>query len=349
MKKAVLFIFLSFTIASYGHQDKYYEYKYDQVTVMINTGFYFEEINNVKIIGQYAAMLCKELDYNEPVALYFEHDYTHELEGKNFEFLSYGLDYLVFDRKNNYIVKGDDPRIENKIDKISISQYGYHFTISETLNFLLHGIENKDDIKSLTVKENIQGFYSGLKILSLKQSVIKKVKAKENSIVKKILKEKVYINPTDDIPEHMKYDLDVSYYSQYNKYTLFDGSNFGDEIKDIDTVEQIMFIDVDISSFYPNMIVLESNEILHFYAGSKGNVGYPYLGEVNYKNLHTKIIGKHKYLSEMRLSSFTNDFMLIEFMDLDGYANDYKLVFLLNEGKLVTDLVSFLNSHKTKN
>ena len=334
---------------SNAHQDKYYEYKYDQVTVMIKTGFYFEEINNVKIIGQYAAMLCKELNYKEPVALYFNHDYTYELEGKNFEFLSYGLDYLVFDRKNNFIAKGDDPRIEDKTDKISISQYGYHFTISETLNLLLHGIENKYDIKSLTVKENIQGFYSGLKTLSLKQSVIKKAKAKENSIVKKILQEKVYINPTDDIPEHMRYPLDISYYSQNDTYTLFGGSNFGGELKDIDTVEQIVFIDVDSGNIIPHMIVLESNELLHFYTGKGQKTHYPNLGEINYKNLDTKIIGPYEYINDVKLTHFTENSILIEFSSLFGYANDYKLVFLLKEGKLVTDLVPFLDSYKTKN
>nr|WP_169934214.1 hypothetical protein [Nonlabens sp. Ci31] len=49
MKKFVFFILLLSFFNTYGHQDKYYEYSYDNVTVMIKTGHYFEEVNNVKI------------------------------------------------------------------------------------------------------------------------------------------------------------------------------------------------------------------------------------------------------------------------------------------------------------
>jgi hypothetical protein len=101
------------------------------------------------------------------------------------------------------------------------------------------------------------------------------------------------------------------------------------------------------NDFPPHMVIVESNEIIHFYAGKGENMYYPYIGEVNYKNLMINI-EPHEYIEGVKLSPFTRDTMLIEFIDAFGVHNDYKFIFLLNEGKLITDLIPFLNSHKTK-
>jgi hypothetical protein len=84
------------------------------------------------------------MNYTDEVSLYFGHDVSQVFKGQSFEFASYGLDYLVFDRINNRIVKAVDHNLEKKIDKITIKQFSYHFTISETLNILLYSIINTE-------------------------------------------------------------------------------------------------------------------------------------------------------------------------------------------------------------
>jgi len=90
MKKLTTIILTFIPIIMWAHQDRYYTYEYDNVTVRFKTGFFFEEINNAKIIGQYAAFLSDSMDYDKPILLDFIHDYGHSYQGKTFSFLGYG-------------------------------------------------------------------------------------------------------------------------------------------------------------------------------------------------------------------------------------------------------------------
>ena len=60
-----LYFLLSFLpLLCYSHEDAYHLVEYGNVTVRFKTGHYYEEVENAKIIGQYALiqrlMCCDE-------------------------------------------------------------------------------------------------------------------------------------------------------------------------------------------------------------------------------------------------------------------------------------------------
>jgi len=77
--KKVLFILLisSYSIQStLAHQDFWITKEFGNVKTRIKTGYFYEEIQNVEIIGELARILCEKLNYKEPVLLDFNHFYV---------------------------------------------------------------------------------------------------------------------------------------------------------------------------------------------------------------------------------------------------------------------------------
>lgn len=68
----MLLLLLLSTKAS-AHQDFYVIKEFGNIKTRIKTGFQYEEIKKVEIIGKLAEFLAKELNYNEPILLDFNH------------------------------------------------------------------------------------------------------------------------------------------------------------------------------------------------------------------------------------------------------------------------------------
>ncbi len=84
MLKRMLFLIL-LLIKPYSvlaHQDSEYIYTFHNVTVRVTSSYLNEEINNAKIIGKYASILSKKLQYKKPIILDFIHDYGNTYNGK---------------------------------------------------------------------------------------------------------------------------------------------------------------------------------------------------------------------------------------------------------------------------
>lgn len=74
--KLILIFILFSTAKAFAHQDFWMTKTFGNVKVRIKTGFRYEEINKVWIIGELAQNLCNELKYKDTVFLDFNHAYT---------------------------------------------------------------------------------------------------------------------------------------------------------------------------------------------------------------------------------------------------------------------------------
>ena len=328
----ILLIFL-FTKA-YPHLDTFYKYKYDNVTVIIKTGYKCEEINNVKIIGQYASILCKEYQFNNDVFLYFDHDYMPENDSLNPTFLSFRDDYIykIVGLEINDLVKPDSVYMNNKA-KIVIQQYGFHYSIKETLELLRFGVQNLDFIKNYQKEiENIRSY----KIKSIDNQIIDSIKIQNSTSVQNILENKVYFSQKTEVKDPHR--LSVSYFSQNGKYILFDNND-----KIIDTLDQIIILKY-ISDLVEYIVVLESSKVLKVYSKSIID-GKDYLKSIDH---NPKIIRYDNGIEDLKLSILNWDSLLIEVYDFYGVYNGMKFIFLRKEDILITDLMQFINNHKHK-
>ena len=162
MKKLIFLALIILPLTSWGHSDRDYIYQYENVTVRFRTGSLFEEIQNAKIIGQYAALLCKKRSYDKPVFLDFIHDYGHYYRGKNHSFITIGsgsydwisfyqpeydsiMDQTVYQSIPLSDTINNSKNIEREItemkpvkagEKIIVRQFGFHFTIDLILRVI---------------------------------------------------------------------------------------------------------------------------------------------------------------------------------------------------------------------
>ncbi len=334
MRTLLIILLLFLFTKAFPHQDTYYKYKFDNVTVIIKTGYHCEEINNANIIGQYASILCKEFQFKNDVFLYFDHDYMPENDSLNPTFLSFINDYIyeIIGLKNNELVKSDSVYMNNKA-KIVVQQLGFHYSINETLELLRFGVQNLDFIENYQKEiENIQSY----KIKSIDNQIIDSIKIQNSTSVQDILENKVYFSQKTEVKDRQR--LSVSYFSQNGKYILFDNND-----KIIDTLDQIIILKY-ISDLIDYIVVLESSEVLKVYSKNIIN-GQDYLKSIDH---NPKIIRYDHGIKDLKLSILDWDSLLIEVYDLYGVYNGMKIIFLRKEDILITDLMEFINSHKLK-
>ena len=313
MKKNILILLLLISITSFSSESRYFEYKYANVTVVIETSGYVDEVNNVKIIGQYAEMISNELKYSKPIHLIFNHDYTYTLKGKKYISISFEQNKAEGNLKHNSLKR----KSSNEV--LTISQFGNNFSIKETLKLINFGIK-----KINTIKENIQ---------SVRREVIDSVRLSKSLIVSKIVERKVYVLPNEKKTDEKNFS--VTYFSQNGKYILIDNRN-----RIIDTLEQITFCN-SAGNIAKYVVILENNEQIKIYAKDFHSDKYFSSGRFN-----TKIIDKFKYLSGIRLTILNSDILLIEFYDMSGIFNDLKMLYLKGDNKLITNFVDYVNSYR---
>ena len=315
--------------------DSFYKYKYDNVTVIIQTGHFNEEVNNAKIIGQYASLLCEKSEYQEQVFLFFGHDYYPDDLNNITIAMSYQSNYIyeILGFSPDYINDYDSILMNNE-RKIVIQQFGFHFHIKETIELVNFAIENTEVLKRKLESRSI----SGKEIKSINKTKIDSIRRADSKVVNSILETKVDIKPLDYPPKNAHYE--VTYFSQNGKYIIID---FEETI--IDTLDQVLIIECinDLPTQY--IVVLESKEsLLIFSRGVLDISNYTRSQDFNPKFDNTR-----ENLSEMILTPLKFDVLLIEFADLYQMKNDTKLIYLLQEDVLITNLMDFINENKTKN
>jgi hypothetical protein len=140
--KYILIIIFVLTVGTaFAHQDFWVTKDFGNVKVRIKTGFEYEEINKVCILGELAEKLSSELGYKEQIFLDFNHHYTGDCEP----------DYFIsFDKGTiEYSWSGaekQEPPLPKKA--IVIRQVSRQFDTKTTLKLVEYAIKNLSVIKS---------------------------------------------------------------------------------------------------------------------------------------------------------------------------------------------------------
>lgn len=202
----IIFLVLGFNNV-FAHKDILISEDFGNVKVLFKTGFYYEEMNKSLIIGKYAELLSKKLNYTHRITLFFIHNYTNNNE-VYYKFAS--------DDKNNSLNK-DDIYLEMKDEE---------FDIFKVLWLLEHSIKNVNNFNSLD-----------------EEQILNKIDPNSESI-NEILKTKFY-RPL--LIENLTLpDNKISYYFQNNKFHIFRVENKAEKVLfEVDNIFQIAMIDED--------------------------------------------------------------------------------------------------------
>ncbi|WP_405566855.1 hypothetical protein [Polaribacter sp. Asnod6-C07] len=237
-KKKLLFstfIFL-FSINIFGHRDFYVVKETGNIKTIIKTGYKYEEVNKIEIIGILAERLAQTLNYKEPILLDFNHFYVGNVKPTYF---------LSFDRGISNFNNIDD--IYNKnlliIDGIVVRQVGSSFNILDTLKILEYAIKNREKIRKTQRKIKFDDFYCNWFMNSVEMTSVKKsVLNSDSKLVNEIINTKIYR------PEN-KNKYGITYYWKNNKFYFINKKENEeklittlDNVYDIQKISNVVFI-----------------------------------------------------------------------------------------------------------
>jgi hypothetical protein len=331
------------------------------VTVRFKTGFFFEEINNVKIIGQYASLLSDSLKYDKPILLDFIHDYGHSYEGITYSFLNVGseeyeiVSYNVLkydsllDENVYYGVPSDSIEFFENVEKdvytvpgvnkkksIVIRQFGFHFDIRETLNLLSYVITNERDVKGSLQPATLSSYLRSMcyRFESTPSNMIDSVKSSQGTFVELVLKTKVYCDADSTDSNSLKY----SYFSKNGAYQIF--ASIGDKEIVIDTLKNIY-------SFNPwkympqRLFVFETPNQMRSYSV------LPFMdNEVKRSSKHQIEIDPYEYIKCVNIDWIGDDIYLIDYSDGFGWTPVKRLIYLEKDDVIIDDFEDYINSHR---
>lgn len=173
--------FLLFSISLYAHKNKRVSHDYGNVTVESWTANYTESINKNLIIGQYASLLCKKLNFDKKILLYLS-----DSNGKIFSISTY--------------YSKDFPE-SNSGKYLNIFIFIDEKNISKCLNIVEFSILNEKNLNVFS-KEQITQIYN----------------SEPSKIIKEIIKEKIYRpNLVNDLERFEEYN----YFIQNEKFHLY--------------------------------------------------------------------------------------------------------------------------------
>ena len=364
--KRIKFIILLFVISNIAlaHEDTYYQYNYDNVIVRFKTGNYYEEIENAKIIGKYASMLCKTMDYSNPVLLDFIHDYGNFYEGDNYSFIDYGYDsyeivsywipmfdtafyqevYHPIDYKNTELLK--DEKVEqdvytipiiDKSKKVIVRQFGFNFDIETTINMLHYALSSIDIIKSEIIPDTLNSynpntFYA---LNTIPTYTIDSIMHNTTKMVEKTLESKVY-KEIDSISYSSLY---YSYYSKDNKYFVYAGIHNKEIL--LDTLNHIFSF--EITPYYSkHLFVFETQQKMRVYKEFGWNDEFECLQS------HNIPVKQFEYISSIRIERIGDDIFMINYNNVSFFSPFKRFIYLANDDVLITDFESYIDSYRKK-
>ena len=266
-----LIVALSMTLGhALAHEDFYAVYHFGNVKVRIKTGFEYEEIKKVAMLGQLAEKMCEELKYSEPILLDFIHLYVGDCIPSFY--ISYGKvnnESLKWGANQNRSLFLDDNKVVFREigdflqgNAIVIRQSANYFQAQTTLKLVEYAISNFSRINSIDTLE------------------IKKMLNTSNSdLLNSMLEQKVY-------RQEKNFEYGISYYCQNNRYVIFQKSRYNKresviteldnifDIKQIDNLYAVIF-DSDTSFYY----VKRSDSIVYEIGETEGKENNQYISK----------------------------------------------------------------------
>jgi len=207
MKSFILVILILFSKnLAFGHQDFYVTHKYGNVQTRIKTGFDYEQINIVKIIGKMSEKLCAELNYNKSIYLDFNHAYTGDIDPDYF--ISFGKGVIKYTWNNDKA-----PAVLNT-KGIVLRQVSHEFDIESTLKLLQYSITNLTDIKNnqceIVYEQNYcQWIITTIDTVEIKNALLHSTSPE----IEEIICQRTYVNNTD-------WTFGVDYFYQDRKFNF---------------------------------------------------------------------------------------------------------------------------------
>lgn len=191
MKKLIIiFLVIISSNEVFGHQDFYVMNNFGNVQTRIKTGYNFEQINIVKIIGKLSNQLSKELNYKGPIFLDFNHAYIENITPDYF--ISYGKGLI------KYTWTKDKQKSPLKRSGIVVRQVSHEFDIETTLKLIEYSISNINAIKKNQNEITYEQNYCQWKIPSIDILEIQKILNHGLSEeINKVLARKTYLNSPD--------------------------------------------------------------------------------------------------------------------------------------------------------
>ncbi len=379
MKKyfAIILIFIPLIISA--HQYKEFIFVYGNVTVRFRTGLNYEEINNAKIIGQYAALLSDSLNYNEPIFLDFIHNYGNDYQGSSYSYLNFGSDqyknishykkiYEPFESdfaietipvseykedtihffKEEYTIDGID-----QFDKIVLRQFGFHFDITETMNLISFAIMNKSQLSNLsledTLSSSIEGSYDIFN--TIPKNLIDSIKRATIEIVEKVLQSRIY-QDLDQINNNPSFSFTGniiffdcsffygSYFSQHGKMMPFACID-GNEII-LDTLNQIFSIDI-LYNRNNIVFVFETPNTMRMYRDFHSS-------DIEFTKSRIQTISTDPFdgISTIDVKSLDYDLFLISLIRGFDFSPSKKFLYLSEDDLIIDSFDSYIDSYRKK-
>ncbi len=361
MKKLTTIILTFIPLLICAHQDRYFTYEYDNVTIRFKTGFFFEEINNVKIIGQYAATLSDRLDYKKPILLDFIHDYGHSYRGNTYSFLSIGLEeykvvsYYVqkydslLDENVYQMVPSDSIDFIKDVEKqvysipgfnekesIVIRQFASHFNIRETLNLLSYALTNQNDVRKKSRSHTLSSYLSNMYYAfeSVPSGIVDSLKSAKIQLVESVLNTKVYCE-VDSINRNQLY---YSYFAQNGKYQIF--ASIHDKEILLDTLAQVYSLNP--WEYMPEVLfVFETTNQMRSYS-----VDTFMDNDVKRSRKHRIEIDPYEFVRSINIDWLGGDIYLIDYNNGFEWSPVKRLIYLENDDVIIDEFEEFIDSYR---
>ena len=190
-----------------AHQDMLTWKVFDNVTVRITTGFDYEEINKVFIIGDLVNRLAKEHKYSQSIFLDFRHHYVSKVQP----------DYFVsFDDGSVRYSWSRTDRLESPTRNkgLVIRQVASVFDIETTLRLAEYGMLNKSFIRVNQMQLEYEKNHCQWIIQTIDTALTRTVATSNNSMsVSRVSRERAYRNQKESWQG-------ISYYAEKGEFTF---------------------------------------------------------------------------------------------------------------------------------
>lgn len=196
MKHIYIIALALYQVSAFAHQDfrRTITYENSKVIVRITTGFDYEEISKVSMIGDLAGKILDYYKYEDPILLEFDHSYLNP---------GYGTDYFIsFDKgeyyENDSITRENHGKVLERRCLV-IRQVGHSFDFQKTIKLVEFALNNKSLIKNSQRKYKYDKGYNQYVISSIDTTAINNyIEIKASDVIKKIIKNTVDRPEFDD-------------------------------------------------------------------------------------------------------------------------------------------------------
>jgi hypothetical protein len=318
--KHILTLILVLTFGTvFAHQDFWMTKDFGNVKVRIKTGFEYEEISKVFIIGQLAEQFSKQLNYTNKIFLDFNHHYTGTCDP----------DYFIsFDKgkiQNSW--SGADKEKDFLEEKsIVVRQVSRRFDAETTLKLLEYAIKNIGQINSSQKEIDYNKNYCQWIINSIDTTKIKTMLLEPASNqLKTALTLKI-----EKTEKEFKYGL--SYFFKDNKYSIF-SREYNKDDKTLLTLDNIY----DLRKIGSSTMLIFDTDSTFYYVNQ-------YQNKVSKRH---NILNKYDYYRPYKVENIGGGKISIYFWyyskEVGLQTTDRTLIYLINEDELIQDLDKLIN------